>query len=124
MGLVERQYNLVDFANVVVPLVWVALASRFHFPAWLALTGFLLLFILVNYRVGFHDSVPPQPPPPQRQRRIYFQPGFWFVLALIAYLAYLVMRSGWFLWTLLISGTLGILVAVFLRWKNRVPADR
>jgi hypothetical protein len=56
MRLLERQYNFLELANWIVPLGWIFLAHRFHFPSWLLLAGPLLAFLRVNYKLS--EGVP------------------------------------------------------------------
>jgi hypothetical protein len=38
-----------------------------------------------------------------------------------AYLTYLVLQSGWLVWYLLIAASIGLSVAMLLRWRHRQP---
>ncbi|MGC2194294.1 MAG: hypothetical protein WA628_06440 [Terriglobales bacterium] len=41
----------------------------------------------------------------------------WLGLALALYLGYLVVQSQWLLRALIVGGTIGVVVATFLRWR-------
>jgi len=120
MHLVERQYSLLELANLVVPLGWIYFARRLGLHPWVVLPGLVVAFALVNYRLTAQDPAPT--PKPVSRYRIYFIPGFWFALGLAAYLGYLMVQSPALLGTLLACGTLGAVVAAFLRWRHRTSS--
>jgi hypothetical protein len=113
MRLLERQYKVLDLANWIAPLGWIFVARRLHFSSWLVLAGLLLAFLCVNYRISFSEGVPAPEATPRRPRPIYCFPGSWLGLALAACLGDLLVQSQWLLGTLLVSGTLGAVVATF-----------
>jgi uncharacterized membrane protein YczE len=120
MRLIERQYSFLDLANWVVPLAWVYLARRLGLHASVVFAGLAAAFALVNYRLASSDSAPAPKPAPRF--RIYFAPGFWFALGLAVYLGYLMVQSPALLGTVLACGTLGAVVAAFLRWRHRASS--
>lgn len=115
MRLVERQYTFLDLANWVVPIGLILIARQLHISSWLVFVGLMLGFICVNYKPALSEGAPTGHR--EKPRPLYSRPVFWLGLALAAYLGYLLLQSQWFLWTLIVGGTIGALVATFLRWR-------
>ena len=122
MRLVERHYYLQNLVDWVVPVGWFLVARRLHFPTGLFPVSLLLGFFALNYRITLSQQLPDAPTVPRKRDPIYFEPGFWLLVSLAVYLVYLVLRSQWLLYYLLIAGSIGASVATYLRWQNRASS--